>query len=207
MSDWKTEQTTKCNMNTPTSKRRITRISEAKTAKQLSASLVPFQLVYASTSLSPFFPSCSTEMWQRVHVLECNLNLPQTTLWVSKDRSFSTARLGWSKAHLETTSPDVHLPVPALFLTKPVKYYFFLAHIARNHGHNCILIPFWPGPAGRATIQVQDAQWWNSLPTSVKGIWQLFPVLWVSEEHYKKSMPIEMPLEISIHCQHFSTPF
>ena len=54
-------------------------------------------------------------------------------------------------------------------LTGPAFSNFFsLALAPRSRSLLVLRVPFWPGPAGRATIQFAASVWWNRLPPSVR---------------------------------------
>ena len=42
------------------------------------------------------------------------------------------------------------------------------AHQTRGSSQHLLVVPFWRGPAGRATIQFRGSIWWNNLPASVR---------------------------------------
>ena len=51
-----------------------------------------------------------------------------------------------------------------------LQHHFSCTVTARNQERNTIVVPFWPGPAGRSTIQFRGALLWNSLPPTVREI-------------------------------------
>ena len=51
-----------------------------------------------------------------------------------------------------------------------LQHHFSCTVTAHNQERNTIVVPFWPGPAGRSTIQFRGALLWNSLPPTVREI-------------------------------------